>query len=116
MVGWRTPQQTRVELAKPLANKDIRWIPQMVDAIDAPGSTLKLADGSTLAYDYLVITTGPKLAFEEVPGLGPKGHTQSVCTQGHALQAWDEYQKFVQDPGPVVIGAVQGARSATACR
>jgi sulfide:quinone oxidoreductase len=109
MVGWRTPEQTRVELAKPLASKDIRWIPQMVDAIDAPRSTLKLADGSTLAYDYLVITTGPKLAFEEVPGLGPKGHTQSVCTQGHALQAWDEYQKFVQDPGPVVVGAVQGA-------
>ena len=109
MVGWRTPQQTRVELAKPLAAKGIRWIPQMVDAIDAPGSTLKLADGSTLAYDYLVITTGPKLAFEEVPGLGPKGHTQSVCTQGHALQAWDEYQKFVQAPGPVVVGAVQGA-------
>jgi sulfide:quinone oxidoreductase len=32
-----------------------------------------------------------------------------VCTQGHALQAWDEYQKFVQSPGPVIIGAVQGA-------
>ncbi|MCM2312880.1 MAG: NAD(P)/FAD-dependent oxidoreductase [Steroidobacteraceae bacterium] len=109
MVGWRTPQQTRVELAKPLASKHIRWIPQLVDAIDAPGATLRLADGSTLAYDYLVITTGPKLAFEEVPGLGPKGHTQSVCTQGHALQAWSEYQKFVQDPGAVVIGAVQGA-------
>jgi len=109
MVGWRTPQQTRVELAKPLSSKDIRWIPQVVDAIDAPGSRLKLADGSFLAYDYLVITTGPKLAFEEVPGLGPKGFTQSVCTQGHALQAWDEYQRFVQDPGPVIIGAVQGA-------
>jgi sulfide:quinone oxidoreductase len=109
MVGWRTPQQTRVELAKPLAAKDIRWVPQMVEAIDAPGSTLRLADGSSLAYDYLVITTGPKLAFEEVPGLGPKGHTQSVCTHGHALQAWDEYQKFVQGPGPVIIGAVQGA-------
>jgi len=109
MVGWRTAPQTRVDLAQPLADKDIRWVPQMVDAIDAPGSTLKLADGSTLAYDYLVVTTGPKLAFEEVPGLGPKGHTQSVCTHGHALQAWDEYQKFVQDPGPIVVGAAQGA-------
>jgi sulfide:quinone oxidoreductase len=109
MVGWRTAPQTRVELEKPLAKKDIRWIPTMVDAIDAPASTLKLADGSTLAYDYLVISTGPKLAFEEIPGLGPKGHTQSVCTHGHALQAWDEYQKFVKDPGPIVVGAAQGA-------
>jgi sulfide:quinone oxidoreductase len=109
MVGWRTPQQTRVELAKPLADKDIRWLPHMVEKIDAPASTLTLADGSALGYDYLVITTGPKLAFDEVPGLGPKGHTVSVCTQGHALQAWDRYQEFVKDPGPIVVGAVQGA-------
>jgi len=109
MVGWRTAPQTRVELEKPLAAKDIRWIPTMVDAIDAPGSMLKLANGSTLAYDYLVISTGPKLAFDEIPGLGPKGHTQSVCTHGHALQAWDEYQKFVKDPGPIIVGAAQGA-------
>jgi sulfide:quinone oxidoreductase len=109
MVGWRTAAQTRVDLAQPLAGKGIAWLPKMVTAIDAPASTLTLADGSALSYDYLVITTGPKLAFEEVPGLGPAGFTQSVCTQGHALQAWDKYQQFVQAPGPIVVGAAQGA-------
>ena len=109
MVGWRTAPETRVELAKHLAAKDVEWVPQMVGAIDAPGSKLTLADGSTLDYDYLVIATGPKLAFDEVPGLGPKGHTQSVCTQGHAEQAWVEYQKFVEAPGPIVVGAAAGA-------
>ena len=109
MVGWRTAPQTRVDLAKPLADKDIQWVPKMVSAIDAAAASLTLADGSTLAYDRLVISTGPKLAFEEVPGLGPKGYTQSVCTHEHALAAWDQYQKFVQDPGPIVVGAAQGA-------
>ena len=109
MVGWRTAPQTRVELEKHLAAKDVEWIPQMVNAIDAPGSKLTLADGSMQDYDYLVITTGPKLAFEEVPGLGPKGFTQSVCTQGHAQQAYEAYQQFVQAPGPVVVGAAAGA-------
>jgi len=90
MVGWRTAPQTRVDLAKPLADKGIAWAPRMVTAIDAPASTLTLADGTKLGYDYLVITTGPKLAFEEVPGLGPSGFTQSVCTHGHALQAWEK--------------------------
>ena len=56
-----------------------------------------------------MITTGPKLAFEEVPGLGPAGFTQSVCTQAHALQAWEAYQRFVQNPGPIVVGAAAGA-------
>jgi sulfide:quinone oxidoreductase len=109
MVGWRTAPQTRVDLAQPLAGKGITWVPKLVTAIDAPASTLTLADGTALGYDYLVITTGPKLAFEEVPGLGPAGFTQSVCTQGHALQAWEKYQQFVQAPGPIVVGAAQGA-------
>ena len=91
-VGWRTAPQTRVDLAQPLADKGIEWHPQPVSAIDAPASQLTLADGKSLGYEYLVITTGPKLAFEEVPGLGPTAHTQSVCTHEHALKAWSEYQ------------------------
>jgi sulfide:quinone oxidoreductase len=109
MVGWRTAPQTRVELEKPLAAKNIAWVPKLVQAIDAQASRLTLDDGTSVDYDYLVIATGPKLAFEEVPGLGPKGFTQSVCTHGHALQAWERYQQFVQAPGPVVVGAAAGA-------
>jgi sulfide:quinone oxidoreductase len=108
-VGWRKPEQTRVEMHDPLTSKGIDWIPQPVTKIDAEQSQLTLADGATRRYDYLVIATGPKLAFDEVPGLGPAAHTHSVCTQAHALSAWDAYQKFLEDPGPVVVGAVQGA-------
>ncbi|HSQ69944.1 MAG TPA: FAD/NAD(P)-binding oxidoreductase [Steroidobacteraceae bacterium] len=108
-VGWRTAPQTRVDLARPLADKDIGFVPLMVQSIDAPASKLTLSDGTTMDYDYLVISTGPKLAFEEIPGLGPEAHTQSVCTHAHALQAWDQYQEFLRDPGPIVIGAAPGA-------
>jgi sulfide:quinone oxidoreductase len=109
LVGWRKAPQTRVDLARPLADKGISWVPRKVSSIDAPGSRLTLDDRNTLDYDYLVITTGPKLAFDEVPGLGPQGCTQSVCTHEHALLGWEQYQQFVQAPGPVVIGAAQGA-------
>ncbi len=81
----------------------------MVTGIDAPGNVLTLGSCQKLPYDYLVITTGPKLAFEEVPGLGPQGFTQSVCTQAHAAAAWESYQRFLEDPGPIVIGAAAGA-------
>ncbi len=37
-----------------------------------------------LAYDYLVNATGPKLNFAATPGLGPEGHSLSVCTFDHA--------------------------------
>lgn len=108
-VGWRRREDTRVALREPLASKGIAWHEESVEAIDAPANRLRLRSGAELAYDYLVVATGPKLAFDEVQGLGPQGFTQSICTHEHALQAWDAYQKFLADPGPIVIGAAPGA-------
>ena len=53
--------------------------------VEAEG-TLPGQEGTTLKihYDYLINATGPKLSFEATPGLGPKGHSLSVCTPGHA--------------------------------
>ena len=108
-VGWRTLEQTRVEMHQPFGRKGIEFIPEWCTAIDAPNRKLTLKGGRVVDYDYLVIATGPKLAFEEVPGLGPDGFTQSVCTHDHADRAWKAYEKFLENPGPVVIGAAAGA-------
>ena len=62
---------------------------------------IELDDGSSVDYDFLVIATGPKLAFDEVEGLGPAGgHTQSICHVDHAVDAEQAWQEFVQGPGP----------------
>ena len=108
-VGWRERAQTRVLLRGPLQAKGIEWRDCPVSAIDPQQRRLTLSDGGTQEYDYLVIATGPKLAFEEVAGLGPSGFTQSICTQEHAARAWEKYQEFLREPGPIVIGAAQGA-------
>jgi len=108
-VGWRRPEQVSVRLAERMKHKGIEFRSQLVTRIDADASSVTLADGWTLSYDYLVIATGPKLAFDEVPGLGPDAHTQSVCTQAHASSAWARYQSFLSDPGPIVVGAAPGA-------
>jgi len=108
-VGWRDRKETTFPIRPYVEKKGIQFVPQPVTRIDAEGNRLELANGETLDYDYLVITTGPKLAFEEVPGAGPEGHTQSVCTIDHAERAWAAYQEFVKDPGPVIVGAMPGA-------
>jgi sulfide:quinone oxidoreductase len=106
-VGWRERKQTTLAIGPLLARKGIAFIAKAVKAIDAAASRLTLDGGDTLAYDYLVITTGPKLSFDEVPGAGPHGgHTQSVCTVDHAEAFWAQYQEFLKNPGPVVIGAM----------
>jgi sulfide:quinone oxidoreductase len=101
-VGWRKRDEVILQVGPLLARKGIDFVPKAVTAIDAPGSSLTLDGGDTLAYDYLVITTGPKLSFDEVPGAGPHGgHTHSVCTVSHAEQFWAAYQEFLKDPGPL---------------
>jgi sulfide:quinone oxidoreductase len=109
-VGWRRREDITFPIAPALARKGIDFIVARATRIDAPRNTLELDDGRSLGYDYLVIATGPWLAFDEVEGLGPiTGHTQSVCTVDHAEQAFEAYRRFLDDPGPIVVGAVQGA-------
>ena len=108
-VGWRKPDQVLVPIRPNVERKGIRFIAQPVSRIEADQNTVHLADGESLEYDYLVIATGPKLAFDEIPGLGPEANTHSVCTTPHAEAAGEAYEAFLKNPGPIVIGAVQGA-------
>ncbi|HSH83689.1 MAG TPA: FAD/NAD(P)-binding oxidoreductase [Guyparkeria sp.] len=109
-VGWRNRDDITFPMESYLKRKKIDFIAQTVDRIDAQGNRLELANGETVDYDYLIITTGAKLMFDEVEGAGPhNGHTQSVCTIDHAELAYDDYQKLVENPGPVIIGAMPGA-------
>jgi sulfide:quinone oxidoreductase len=108
-VGWREREAITFPIRPYLEKKGIEFIAQRVERIDAEGNALQLQDGTRLAYDYLLITTGPRLAFDEVPGAGPEQHTQSICTVDHASKAHDAYQQFLKEPGAAVIGAMPGA-------
>jgi sulfide:quinone oxidoreductase len=108
-VGWREREAITFPIRPYLEKKGIEFVAQRVERIDADGSALQLQDGTRLAYDYLVVTTGPKLAFDEVPGAGPEHHTQSICSVDHAQKAHDAYERFLEQPGPVIIGAMPGA-------
>jgi sulfide:quinone oxidoreductase len=108
-VGWRERGDTTIPIRPYLEKKGIDFIAQRVDRIDAEGNQLVLADGAQVTYDYLIITTGPKLAFDEIPGAGPDGSTHSICTIDHAEKTWADYQEFIKDPGPAIIGAMPAA-------
>ena len=109
-VGWRKREDITFKIEPYLKKKGINFIAQFVDKLEPENNRLILKNGETVEYDYLLITTGPKLAFEEVPGSGPvSGFTQSVCTVDHAEKAYEDFQRLVEDPGHVIVGAVQGA-------
>jgi sulfide:quinone oxidoreductase len=106
---WRKPEDLKIELAPVLAKKGITFVQKKAVKVDPLNNKIDLDDGSAVEYDYLVIATGPRLAFDEVPGLGPDGYTSSVCHVDHAAVAAQDWEKFMDEPGPIVIGAVQGA-------
>lgn len=111
-VNWRCREAIEIDIEPPLKRRKIGFTAAGAKRVHPAENRVELGDGSSIHYDYLVIATGPKLAFDEVPGLGPAaagGHTQSICHVDHAVEAEKAWQEFVKAPGPVVVGAAQGA-------
>ena len=87
---------------------EIGFVHAEATAIDPAARTVATTSGS-YGYDYLVVATGFRNKFDVVPGLGPDGYAQTITTLGDAERAGTAWRKFLDDPGPVVIGATQGA-------
>ena len=108
-VGWRERADIEADLTGVMQRKGVRYLTQGARRVDPQARQIELNNGETIAYDYLVIATGPDLAFDEIEGLGPQGHTQSICHIDHAVATHDAFEAFCKNPGPIVVGAVQGA-------
>jgi hypothetical protein len=70
-VNWRTRQDIELDLGASLQRKGIDFVPVGAKPVHPAENRIELDDGNSIGYDFLVIATGPKLAFDEIPGLGP---------------------------------------------
>jgi sulfide:quinone oxidoreductase len=114
--GWRTPEQISFPLKKAVERKGAEFRQAIARKINPENQTVEVSPTGdpnqieTIGYDYLLIATGPHVQFDVVPGLGPHGgHTVSICNAEHAMQAKEAWEKFLKDPGPVIVGATQGS-------
>ncbi len=87
LVGWRDRKDIVVDLEKPLKRRRVQLVVGAAEKVEPENKRLRMKDGAFVDYDYLVIATGPELAFDEIEGLGPAGFTQSVCHIDHAEAA-----------------------------
>jgi len=108
-IGWRKRADVEIDLPQVMQRKGIAFVSQGAKRVHPAENRIELNDGSFVPYDYLVLATGPELAFDEIEGLGPNGHTQSICHVDHAERAQAAFEAFARTPGPIVVGAVQGA-------
>ena len=109
-VGWRKRDDITVDLAATMKKKGIAFKAVAAEKLHPEQNRLDLVDGTSIDYDYLIIATGPELAFDEIEGLGPHGgHTQSICHIDHAEIAREKFEEFCKNPKQIIVGAVQGA-------
>lgn len=108
-VNWRQRDAIEVKLPSIMKRKGIDFLSTGAKKVHPNENRIELNDGASLAYDYLVIATGPDLAFDEIEGLGPERFTHSICHVDHAERAATAFDAFCDAPGPIVVGAVQGA-------
>ncbi|HXY53621.1 MAG TPA: FAD-dependent oxidoreductase [Nitrospirota bacterium] len=108
IMGWRKPADITLKVSEILKPKGIEFVHDTAQQIDADASKVITSKGKELPYDYLVISTGPYLAFDEIPGLGPdKGYTACTFTLDHAMKTQEAWKKVLEDPGPIVLGSSQ---------
>jgi sulfide:quinone oxidoreductase len=106
--GLRGPADITFPLAPLYRRKGIEFRNTAATGFDLDDQVVHTTGGD-IRYDRLLLATGPRLAFDKVPGLGPiDGHTQSICNLDHAVAAREAWDRFLKDPGPVVIGTAQG--------
>lgn len=107
--GIREKKDISFDVRPLYRERGIHFVQANVTSFDLDKHLVMLASGDPLPYDYLLIATGPHVDFASVPGLGPGQHSYSICTIAHAEETRHAWERFLQNPGPIVIGAAQGA-------
>jgi sulfide:quinone oxidoreductase len=106
--GERTAEDITFPVAPTLESHDVHFVHAEATAIDPANRRVETTAGG-FSYDYLVVATGYRNDFSGVPGLGPDGNAYTITTLDDAEAAGDGWRTFLDDPGPVVIGAASGA-------
>ncbi|AJI57558.1 pyridine nucleotide-disulfide oxidoreductase family protein [Francisella philomiragia] len=109
MVNWRSREDVEFTISNYIEKAGINFVSDGVKKLYPDENKLVLFNDKEITYDYLIIATGPKLAFDEIEGMGPDLYSHSVCTVDHATKAASNWDKVLKKPGPVVVGAAQGA-------
>jgi NADH dehydrogenase FAD-containing subunit len=106
--GKRKAKDVVFPVAQTFESHGVEFVHGEATSIDPEAGKVATSHGE-YAFDYLVIATGYLNDFDIVPGLGPAGNAYSITTLDGAVDAAEGWARFLNEPGPVVIGATQGA-------
>ena len=91
-----------------LKKRGVDFIHDEAVAIDPDNNLVRTAENGDIPYDYLVVAAGCGLNYDTIPGFD-QGYTECCVTPAQGYQAREAFNRLLEDPGPVVVGATQGA-------
>jgi sulfide:quinone oxidoreductase len=106
--GKRSVKNITFPIAETFASHGVEFIHAEATKIDPAAQQVETIRG-TYSYDYLVIATGYQNDFSVIPGLGPGGNAYSITSLDGAVAAGEGWMRVLNDPGPIIVGATQGA-------
>jgi NADPH-dependent 2,4-dienoyl-CoA reductase/sulfur reductase-like enzyme len=107
--GKREPTDITFDLAPVFEDHGVEFVLAEATRVDPAAQQIHTSNG-TYAYDYLIVASGFNPQFDIIPGMEPGEHSYyCIASLEQAVQAHDGWKGFVDNPGPVVIGATQGA-------
>jgi sulfide:quinone oxidoreductase len=106
--GKRTARGVSVPIAPTFERHGVNFVHGEATKVDPRAQKVETTRG-VFGYDYLVIATGYLNDFDVIPGLGRGGHAYTITTLEGAVDAAEGWARFVNEPGPIVVGATQGA-------
>lgn len=108
--GRRELKDIKFDFTKLLVKKGIDHIKALAERVDPDTNTVYLQDGNVMPYDYLIVATGIKMNFDILDGLKPEDNKiQNIVIPKLAMKTKEAFEQLVKNPGPVVVGATQGA-------
>lgn len=93
-----------------MEKKKINFIQDVAMQVDAKNNQVITQHNRTITYDYLVVSTGIQMNFDIVENLHPeKGYVENIVIPKYGERAYKRFNEIIKNPGPIVVGATQGA-------
>ena len=105
--GKRDGKDITFKVAPTFAAHGVEFIQKAAAKIEPDLNQVIDVDGNVHSYDFLIIATGTKNDWDRVPGLYDNAGT--IVTLQDAEKSGEQWKRFLDDPGDIVIGATQGA-------
>jgi len=106
--GKRRAEDIAFPLSPTFESHGVHFVHAAATAIDPVAKEVATTAGR-YSYDYLIVATGYRNQMDIIPGLEPANSAYTITTLEDAEQAGRGWRRLLDDPGPVIVAATQGA-------